>query len=163
MQMLNPQDIAISRSEEGELRLEDADGAHAPVHFVRLFPLSAPDQFISIQVDDGKEPVELGILHDLDALPADQRQLVEADLRHQHFLPEIVSVEAIRQIHGMDEWAVVTDRGPTTFFVSGRKENMAVTPANLMLITDIEKCRYRITDYTTLPTRERLMVERVLP
>lgn len=164
MNIFDPKTITFSTSAEGELRLTLADGTvHAPVQCRRLFPLTDPDHYISVQQTDDSENPEIGIVKHLSDLPSDQRRLVVEDLKHQHFLPEILDIVDIRTLHGMDEWCVVTDRGPITFFVSGRKDNMAVTPDNLLLVTDIEKCRYRITDYTALPTRARPLLERTLP
>jgi hypothetical protein len=164
MNLLDPTLITFSRSAEGELRLQRADGSlHAPVHCRRLFPLTDPGHYISVQRPDDKEQPEIGIVKRLDDLPPDQRRLVTEDLQHQHFLPEITDIVDIVTLHGMDEWSVVTDRGPIAFFVSGRKESMMITPDNLLLVTDIEKCRYRVTDYTTLTPRARLLLERTLP
>jgi hypothetical protein len=164
MNLFDPTQITFSSSTEGELRLQLADGSlHAPVQCRRLFPLTDPDHYISVQRPDDKEEPEIGILKQLADLPSDQRRLVTDDLQHQHFLPEITDIVDIVTLHGMDEWSVVTDRGPITFFVSGRKESMAVTPENLLLVTDIEKCRYRVTDYTTLTPRARLLLDRTLP
>jgi hypothetical protein len=164
MNLLHPDNVTFSRSPEGELRLALPDGTeYAPVVCRRLFPLTDPDQYISIQKPGEREQSEVGIIRALKELPGEQRRIVVDDLQHQHFLPEIVAVDDIRTLHGMDEWRVETDRGPVSFFVSGRKENMAATASNMLLVTDIEKCRYRITDYAALPPRERLLVERVLP
>ena len=164
MNALDPKQVTFAQSDEGELGLTLADGTrHTPIQCSRLFPLTDPDHYISIQQGDDKHHPEIGILKDLSALPPAQRQLIDEDLNHQHFLPEIISIEDIRGLHGIDEWSVTTDRGPIAFFVSGRKSNIVLTNDNMLLVTDIEKCRYRITDYTTLPPRARQMLERALP
>ena len=164
MKELDPHNVTFSTSEEGELGLTLSDGTRrSPILCARLFPLTDPDHYISIQQGDDKHHPEIGIIRSLADLSEAQRALVEEDLQHQHFLPEILSIEDIRGVHGIDEWRVTTDRGPVTFFVSGRKRNIVLTNDNLLLVTDIEKCRYRITDYTALPPRARQMLERALP
>ncbi|NQU40870.1 MAG: DUF1854 domain-containing protein [Lentisphaerae bacterium] len=164
MNELDPKQVIFATSDEGELGLTLADGTrHTPIQCSCLFPLSDPEHYISIQQGDDKHHPEIGIIKDLSALLPEQRQLIDQDLKHQHFLPEILSIEDIRGLHGIDEWCVTTDRGPITFFVSGRKSSIVLTNDNLLLVTDIEKCRYRITDYTTLPLRARQMLERALP
>ncbi|HEX9973453.1 MAG TPA: DUF1854 domain-containing protein, partial [bacterium] len=60
------------------------------------------------------------------------------------------------------EWQVVTDKGEKTFFVQDVKENVIIRESGLILITDIDKCRFQIRDYRKLPLKARLELEQTL-
>ena len=164
MSILDSGTITFSTAENGKLSVELADGRTiVPAICVRLFPLSAPDEYISVLDGAAEDSPEIGVIPCLSGLAADQQELVLADLRQRRFLPEILDVRKITITNGIDEWQVLTDRGPKTFFISGRKNNIVVTEDNMLIITDVEKCRYRIPDYTALSPRAFSMVGRALP
>ncbi len=106
---------------------------------------------------------EIGILRDINDLPAAQRELILDELKQRHFLPEVLDIIAIRMSNGMDEWNVLTDRGEKRLFVGNRKESIAVTDENMLIITDVDKCRYRVADYTALSPQAVSLVGRALP
>lgn len=141
----------------------DEGAAVAPVHCCSLFPLSDPEHYISVCRTEKCDEPEVGIVRDLSEFPEDQRKLIVNSINQRRFLPEILDVTDIRSAHGMDEWRVVTDRGDTVFFISNRKDSITVTDDNMLLITDVEKCRYRIPDYTALSARAYSLIGRALP
>ena len=60
------------------------------------------------------------------------------------FVPEITDVIRTAQTKNLDEWEVTTDRGPKTFYVKDRRDNVVFKHgATLVMITDIDGCRYR--------------------
>ena len=66
IQFLDPKLLKISRNQFAELEAELPDGSvHAPVEPVRTFPLTQPDQYISL-VDVHKN--ELGLIEDINQL-----------------------------------------------------------------------------------------------
>jgi len=164
MNILIPKRIEFAKTAKGRTTmLMDGRQVAESIFCVRLFPLTDPERYISVSYKQGKEDVEVGILRNLADLPGDQRELVLTDLDRMYFLPEILDIEQIKMAHGMDEWFVVTDRGPKEFFVNNRKDNMTVTEENMLIVTDIEKCRYRIDDHTKLSGRARHSLGLVLP
>ena len=56
----------------------------------------------------------------------------------------------------------MTDKGEKTFFVQDVKENVIIRESGLIVITDIEKCKYQIRDYRKLPTKARVELEQTL-
>ena len=164
MTMLNTETTKFERSGSGLLSvsISDADPI-MPIHCVRLFPLSDPEHYISIVRTEKSDEPEIGILRDINDLPAPQRELILDELKQRHFLPEVLDVIAIRMSNGMDEWDVLTDRGEKRFFVGNRKESIAVTDDNMLIITDVDKCRYRVADYTALSSQAVSLVGRALP
>jgi hypothetical protein len=136
---------------------------NAPVTCCSLFPLSAHELYIYVWRAEKSDEPEVGILRDLKGMSSSQRKVIVENINQRRFLPEILDVTDIRSAHGMDEWNVVTDRGEKVFFVSNRKDSITVTEDNMLLITDVEKCRYRIPDYTALSARAYSLVGRALP
>ena len=66
VQFLDPQRLKISRNQFAELEAELPDGSvHAPVEPVRTFPLTQPNQYISL-LDAQKN--ELGLIEDINQL-----------------------------------------------------------------------------------------------
>lgn len=164
MKIIDPQSVVFKKIQSGLLSLTQSDGTTiSPVHCVRLFPLMDPDHYISILRSVKSDEPEIGILRDINELPEEQRALIQDDLAQRHFLPEILDVKDILVSRGMDEWNVVTDRGDKTFLVGSRKDSIIVTDANMLIVKDVEKCRYRIPDYTALPRTAFNMVARALP
>jgi len=164
MNKLDTNSIRFDLSDVGLLKLTIEDGtAIEPVHCVSLFPLSDPEEYVSVVREEDGEDNEIGIIERLSDLPRGQRDLVKRDIARRYFLPEIVDVRRITTSGLVDEWDVVTDKGPKVFHVSGRKENFTISDDNTVIITDVEKCRYRITNYRALKPRARLAIDRVLP
>ena len=166
METFKIEEIEFSESATGALRLKLADGTvHEPVHCISLFPLSGPDGFVSIHRDGKDDDTELGIVENLRDLPSDQRKLVQRDIRQRYFLPEIEDIRRVVDFHGVEEWDVLTDRGPRTFYVGGgrRRNTIAVDEHGMVLITDVEKCRYRISDPSRLSARAALFLSEAMP
>ena len=164
MNKLNPNTLEISRLKSGKLSIALKDGTvREDVHFTGLFPLRDSERSICVSHGKGHDWEEIGIIERMDQLPRKQRELVEQDLAMCYFLPEITDVKKVVIVRGLQEWHVATDRGDKVFYIMGRKENVILTRDGLILITDMDKCRYRITDYERLSPEACLHVERVMP
>jgi hypothetical protein len=163
MNMLDASDLSVKPSPGGKLSVRCADGQEYPdVFFVRLFPHSGPDHYISVRTKQGREQVEIGIVRDLDSLPQSARQLILEDMRRRNFLPLITDIASIKTRRGEDTWVVETDKGSKTFTVREPGENVTTTEHGVVLITDADKCRYKISDISGLPPKARMLLEKVL-
>lgn len=163
MKILNAGEIEFRKLDSGMLSVTVNGETISPVYCCSLFPLSDPEHYISVCRKEKSDEPEVGVLRDLGELSKEQRELVVENINQRRFLPEIIDVTDIRSSSGMDEWNVVTDRGDKVFFVSNRKDSITVTDDDMLLITDVEKCRYRIPDYTALSARAYSLIGRALP
>ena len=163
MPFLDPATLTFARTPSGYLSLA-VDGAdkHKRAECVALFPFSQPGHYISVGTRKDGKLEEIGVIEDLGELPPDQRTLVERDVDFHLFTPRILDVKKVDNTFGVSAWNVVTDRGERTFYVRDAKENVRLLDEGLVIITDIEKCRYRIADYRRLPARARSKVENTL-
>jgi len=142
----------LHRDERGQLVLTDAQGnAHIGIEAIRAFPITSPEQGIALCDADG---VELIWLERLDTLEPGQRELVEDALAQRHFLPVIMSIEAIEGRIEPTAWQVTTDRGPTKFMLKS-SEDVRRIAGSRVLVVDSHGIRYLIPDLQGLDGRSR--------
>ena len=180
MLIVDGSEVKFSESADGRLCMDDGQGnLHQGVHCVSLFPLSDPQGYVSVfrrddtkdksEDDDGQSvgrdgSVEVAIVRGVGTMVAEQRALVLSDIRQHYFLPEITDILRINNFHSVEEWQVETDRGARRFYLGGRKkDSIGVDEAGMVLITDLDKCRYRVRDISQLSTKARILLERTLP
>jgi hypothetical protein len=162
VELLDVSKIRFEEMESGFLRLVLADGTvHERVDCVPLFPLSDPDNYLSV-IRAGEEKGEVGIIRSLDSLDPAQRSVVRRELSIKYFTPRILDIHSISGRGGTFRLQVVTDKGDRTLKLRNLKENLEIRENGLVLITDIDKCRYQIRDYRRLPPRARYELERRL-
>ncbi|HEV3417956.1 MAG TPA: DUF1854 domain-containing protein, partial [Pirellulales bacterium] len=99
----------------GRLVLIGADGAeHVGVEPARAFPISDPQNRISIRDDHGRE---LRWIDSLADLPPDVRTVLETDLRRREFMPIVTRIVHMTAFTEPSQWDVETDRGRTEFLL----------------------------------------------
>ena len=156
VQFLDPKRLKISRNQFAELEAELPDGSvHAPVEPVRTFPLTQPNQYISL-LDSHKN--ELGLIEDLNQLKkADQTVLAE-ELEKCYFMPKITKIHFIEGRFGVTEWEVETDSGSVSFDLRSRNDIAALDDGRV-LIKDIDGNRYEIVNYHRLDPKSVVLLE----
>jgi hypothetical protein len=159
---LDPRQIEFAQHPGGLLDVTLEGEVIEGVHCVALFPLSDPRRFISIVKPNPPNPEEIGIIVELAELADEQRRLVEAHIAFRYFVPEIEEIVSIQQLAGLYELRVVTERGPRTLFILNPRESVSVTDPGVVVITDVEQCRYKITHLDALSPKSRGELERVL-
>jgi hypothetical protein len=160
VRLLEAKWVRLFRSREGTPRAE-IDGELSCLH-VRVhcaFPLSHPEEYISLRDGQGHEIGLIRSLHDLDA---ESRAVAEEEIERRYFLPEITAVQSLTGRFGIREWQVETDRGPRTFMVRGRSENVVQMPPHRVVVTDVLGNRYKIPDTTKLDRRSQAQLFKVL-
>jgi len=163
MKILNPDQLNFEQGENGFLRLKlNDEKVFELVECTPLFPLTQVDAYISVSTRNDAGSEDIGIIKNLRDLPSDQQRLVKDEIQFRYFSPEIIDIKKITSKYGVNEWQVVTDKGNKTFFVQDVKENVIIRESGLILITDIDKCRFQISDYRKLPSKARLELEQTL-
>ena len=163
MNILNSTQIQFQKSKTGPLDLVLEDGSVVKdVHCVRMFPLSEPKTFISVVHREDGQLREIGIITKLKELSSEQQRLVQDDIKMRYFVPEIQGINKITSRHGLYEWDVVTGRGSKKFLLRNVRENITVNDEGTIIITDLERCRYKITDSNKLPAKARIELDKVL-
>jgi hypothetical protein len=156
MSMVNFQ---IERDAFGRLVLIDAQGVqHLGIVPVRAFPLSAPDEGVSLVGSDGKEVVWLDRLDDL---RADSRALLEQDLALRDFAPTLQRLHKVSSFGVPSTWQVSTDRGETRFVLKA-EEDIRRLEGGALLIASAHGVQFRIPDVKALDRGSRRLLERFL-
>ena len=141
----------------GRLAVIAADGTrHENVRPMRIFPLTHPELWISLQDRAGEE---IACIEDPAALPESKRQILNKALASRVFVPVIRSITRItRAAEGFD-WEVITDRGPTKFRVE-TDENIQTLGGTRVVIIDVRNTRYLIPNIAALDEDSRRKLER---
>ena len=156
VQFLNPKLLKISRNQFAELEAELPDGSvHAPVEPVRTFPLTQPDQYISL-IDIHKN--ELGLIEDINQLQKADRTVLAEELEKCYFIPKITKIHALEGRFGTTQWEAKTDSGPVSFDLRSRHDITALSGGRV-LIKDIDGNRYEIVNYHQLDPKSIALLE----
>lgn len=126
--------------------------------FKRVFPLSNPDKFISIQ--DQSEH-EVGILESLDGLPEDQRKVIVQELDRRYFTPSIERIDDLRQDAGMWKFTVQTQRGATEFYVRNWRDSAHEATPGRWQINSVDGLRFEIRNVYELDERSQTLLEQL--
>lgn len=154
-----PCDLDLHRNPRGRLVLTAPDGhVHEGVTPVRAFPLSAPDEGVSLVGPDGHE---LAWIDRLSALPEPLRQLLEQELAVRDFAPRIRRLVHVSSFATPSTWEVETDRGPARLLLKA-EEDIRRLPGGGLLVTDGHGLHFRIDDLGALDKASRRMLDRFL-
>jgi len=149
------QNFVLDADAWGRLVFQDADGTrHEKVVPIRVFPMTAPDKWVSIRSAAGQE---LALIKDPAMLPTPARTLLELELARWEFSPRIMQIHSIKRAEYGVLWDVETDRGPVTFKLESEESIRGVGDRGAIII-DSHGIRFRIPDVLELdrPSRRRL-------
>lgn len=149
----------FERDNSGLLTVIDSAGRrHENVEPIRAFPISDPEHWISLCDPTGREVAQVS---DLNQLPSDQRELLQAELTRREFVPVIHRIESISSLAEPCEWFVETDRGPTSFVLNSDEHVRKLGP-DKALILDSHGLRYLVPDANQLDSHSRKLLARYL-
>jgi hypothetical protein len=149
----------LERDAFGRLVLIDAEGVrHIGVVPVRAFPLTAPDDGISLVGTDGREIVWVDRIADL---PAPLRTLLNEDLVARDFAPTLLKLHRVSSFGVPSTWHVNTDRGETSFVLKA-EEDIRRLEGGALLIASAHGVQFRIPDVKALDRPSRKLLERFL-
>jgi hypothetical protein len=149
----------LRRDAFGKLVLTNGEGEEfVGVAPVRSFPVQAPSKGISLVRDGGKE---VAWIDDLEAMPADIRNLVTEELDGREFMPEIQSIKGVSSYATPCTWTVTTDRGDTEFVLKGEEDIRRLGTYSL-LIADSHGIHFLIRDMFAIDKGSRKILDRFL-
>lgn len=149
----------LTRNDLGQLTLTLDDGTtHVGIVPVRAYPLSAPDEGLSLMNTDGHEVLWIDRLS---ALPAAWRQLLEAELAVRELTPQVTALLDVSSFSTPSTWTVDTDRGRTSFVLKSEDDIRRLGDGRL-LIHSAQGLNFGIADRTRLDKHSRKLLERFL-
>ena len=156
MRFLTKDNATFARTEGGflSLKLQAKDKEYARVGVYLTFPLTNPEEFISIREADEKAK-EIGLIEKLTDLPADQQEMIREQIRLRYFMPVITKVLDIKDEYGYAYWHVMTSFGACRFTTQMSGNAVISLSDSRLMVTDIDGNRYEIPDFYQLGVMER--------
>ena len=120
MHILTGENAEFSRTEGGfiSLKIKETQEAeareYARVGVYLTFPLTNPEEFISIREADEKAR-EIGMIEKLSQLEKDQQEMLREQIKLRYFSPIITKVLDVKDEYGYAYWNVVTTFGACRF------------------------------------------------
>lgn len=156
---MNTKDFKLTRNTAGRLVLTSAEGAsYEGILPVRAFPISAPEEGVSLLGEDGHE---LRWINSLSDVSGETRLLIEAELALREFMPEITRIRQVSSFATPSKWQVSTDRGDTELLLKAEDHIRRLTHTTL-LITDGYGVSYLIRDIDAMDHHSRKLLDRFL-
>ncbi len=151
--------IQFSHDTWGQLLVE-LPGQPGPltVDPVRAFPLTQPEEQISLLDSEGREVFRIG---SLSLLPLKQRDILRRELGEREFAPVIQRIRSIGASTPPCLWDVETDRGATQFRFES-EDDLRRLPNGTVIIRDANGIRYLIPDVKALEATSQTLLRRFL-
>ncbi|WP_047549442.1 cyanophycin metabolism-associated DUF1854 family protein [Methylotenera sp. G11] len=152
-------DFRLLRNSAGQLQFTSGNGVtYEDVNPVRAFPISAPDEGLSII---SKEGHELAWIPDLAAIPSEMKTLIDTVLAQREFMPVILRIIRVSSFATPSTWDVETDKGNTQLIL--KAEDQIWRPKNnRLLITDKNGVNFTIGSIEQLDRHSRKLLDRFL-
>lgn len=110
----------------------------------RLFPVSRPDEYITLLTSEGKE---IAVIKNIGDLNESSAEVIANSLNDYYLVPFITAILSIEEKNGTMSWTVMTNRGKKTFDIRNRNHDIRVYPDGCVRIRDSHDNRYVIADY----------------
>lgn len=154
MKFLTAENAVFNRTEGGFLALKFGDKEYERVGVYLTFPLTNPEEFISIRETDEKAK-EIGVIRSLKDMKKDVQEMVQEQIRLRYFLPVIRKVMDVKDEYGYAYWHVMTDFGVCRFTTHMGGDAVINIGGSRYQITDIDGNRYELPDLYALTVMER--------
>lgn len=154
MHFLTKENAVFARTDGGFLSLKVEDKEYKRVGFYLTFPMTNPEEFISIREADEKAK-EIGLIEKLTDLDPKQQEMVREQIRLRYFMPIITRILDIKDEYGYAYWHVMTNFGACRFTTQMRGNTVVYLSDRRLMLTDIDGNRYEITDFFKLSPTER--------
>ena len=154
MRFLSSENAVFTRTEGGFLALKTGEKEYERVGVYLTFPLTNPDEFISIREADEKAK-EIGIIQSINDLGKDEQEMIREQVRLRYFMPVIRKVMEVKDEYGYAYWHVMTDYGSCRFTTHMGGDAVVNLGGARYQITDIDGNRYEIPDLYGMTVMER--------
>jgi len=148
---LTPENATFYRSEGGlvtlEVSISESREIYERVCLIRAFPISNPDEYISVKEpssarSDGRE---IGMIRDIHSFDTNTVKLLTEELDRRYFTPEISKIFSVKDKFGYLYFDAVTSAGKISFTMTNPYSNFRKLENGSVLITDIDGNCFRIS------------------
>ena len=154
MRFLTGDNAVFARTGGGFLSLKTGEKEYSRIGVYLTFPLTNPEEFISIRESDEKAK-EIGLIEKLGDLPDEQQEMIREQIRLRYFMPVITKILDIKDEYGYAYWHVMTSFGACRFTTHMSGDAVISLSESRLQVTDIDNNRYEIPDFYQLSIAER--------
>ena len=116
---------------------------------IRAFPISDPEEFISIREPESREKgkgAEIGMIRRLSDFDGAGADLIAAELARRYFTPAILKITGVKEKFGYSYWNVETSAGKISFVLNNPSSNIRTLEDGRVFVHDIEGNCFEIPD-----------------
>lgn len=154
---MTPENARFFRSKGGMVSLE-IDGEEGRETFERVvvlrsFPITAPNEFLSVREPDSRKKgrgAEIGMIRYLSDFDKDTVALINEELDLRYFTPVITKINSIKDKFGYSYWDVETTAGKISLVLNNPYGNVRVLEDKRIFISDMDGNSFIIPDPTAL-------------
>lgn len=125
----------------------------------RLFPMSDQDRYISLLDENG---VEQAVIRDVNALPEDQKELINSCLEEYYLIPKITKITDYIERFDSLTLFTETDRGPAKIVIRILIHGLKMLTDTRLLVRDVNDNRYEVPDIRELDKRSLQILGRYM-
>ncbi len=129
---------------------------------VRAFPVSSPNEFISIREPDTQlkgRGSEIGMIRRLSDFPEDVSALIADELSRRYFTPAVKKIHSFSEKFGYCYWDVTTAAGRVEFIMTNPTSNIRTLEDGRVFMYDIDGNCFTIEDPKALDKHSYRKVE----
>ena len=164
---LSPDNAWFSASAGGliSLKIKNAEGETEEFERVvirRSFPVTAPNEFLSVREPDTRKKgrgSEIGMIRDLSVFDKDTVAIINAELDLRYFTPEIKKITAAKEKFGYCYWEADTSAGHVAYVLNNPFGNIRKLEDGRILIADMDGNCFLIPDPEALDRQSYKVIE----
>ena len=137
----------------------EGDKTYDRVNLYRSFPLTKPEEYLSVRDMDKNE---IGIIRQLSDLSPAMQEMVLFDLNRRYFAPELTKIMTLKDEYGYVYMHVETNCGSKHITVPNGSSNFVRLSDVRFILVDIDGNRFGIQDYTKLDSKSVKLLETVI-
>lgn len=159
-EFMNVNKLVFEKTAGGFLALTiDGEKRYERVNLYRSFPLTKPEEYISVRDVDKNE---IGLIRQLSDLSPQMQEMARFDLARRYFTPEITRIHSLKDEYGHVYMNIETDCGNKHITVPNSSTNFVRLSEVRFILIDIDGNRFRIQDYTKLDNKSVRLLETVI-
>ena len=155
---MTPDNSWFSASEGGliSLKIINAEGEEESFERVvirRSFPVTAPDEFLSVREPDTRAKgrgAEIGMIRNINTFDKATVDLINAELDIRYFTPVIYRITSAKEKFGYNYWEAETSAGKVSIVLNNPFSNIRVLEDGRIYIFDMDGNCFLIPDPTKL-------------
>lgn len=164
---LTPDNAWFSASTGGliSLKIINAEGVEEEFERVvirRSFPVTAPDEFLSVREPDSRKKgrgAEIGMIRNINIFDKATIDLLNAELELRYFTPEIKKITAAKEKFGYCYWEADTSAGHVSFVLNNPFSNIRKLEDGRILIADMDGNCFLIPNPEALDRQSYKVIE----